>query len=69
MHNTTAKPCFQRHVHRQCYQTHIHTSNTCGHCRELFAVHEVQAMATVANQEPEHPFFQAGMELREQQRE
>ena len=69
MLNATVTPCCQRRVHPQCYQTHVHTSNTCGHCREPFAVHEAQAMATVANPEPEHPFRQAGMELCEQQRQ
>ena len=66
MHNATATPCCQRRIHRQCYQTHVRTSNTCGHCREPFTVHEAQAMATVANPEPEHLFRKADMELREQ---
>ena len=69
MHNATATPCCQRRIHRQCYQTHVRTSNTCGHCREPFTVHEAQAMATVANPEPEHPFLNADMELHEQQRQ
>ena len=69
MLNATVTPCCQRRVHRQCYQTHVHTSNTCGHCREPLAVHEAQAMATIANPEPEHPFRQADMELCEQQRQ
>ena len=69
MHNATATPCCQRRIHRQCYQTHVRTSNTCGHCREPFTVHEAQAMATVANPEPEHPFRKAHMELHEQQRQ
>ena len=69
MHNATATPCCQRRIHRQCYQTHVRTSNTCGHCREPFTVHEAQAMATVANPEPEHPFRKADMELHEQQRQ
>ena len=63
MLNATVTPCCQRRVHRQCYQTHVHSSNTCGHCREPFTVHEAQAMATVANPEPEHPFRKADMEL------
>ena len=65
MHNATATPCCQRRIHRQCYQTHVRTSNTCGHCREPFTVHEAQAMATVANPEPEHLFRKADMELRD----
>ena len=69
MLNATVTPCCQRRVHRQCYQTHVHSSNTCGHCREPFTVHEVQAMAIVANPEPEHPFRQADMELCKQQRQ
>ena len=69
MLNATVTPCCQRRVHRQCYQTHVHSSNTCGHCREPFTVHEAQAMATVANPEPEHPFRQADMELCKQQRQ
>ena len=69
MLNATVTPCCQRRVHRQCYQTHVHSSNTCGHCREPFTVHEAQAMATVANPEPEHPFRQADMKLCKQQRQ
>ena len=69
MLNATVTPCCQRRVHRQCYQTHVHSSNTCGHCREPFTVHEAQAMATVANPEPEHPFRKADMELCKQQRQ
>ena len=32
----------------------------------IFTVHQAQAMATVANPEPEHLFRKADMELREQ---
>ena len=69
MHNATASPCCQRRIHRRCYQSHVHTSDTCGLCREPFTVHEAQAMAAIANPEPEHPIRQTDMELREQQRQ
>ena len=59
----------QRRIHRRCYQSHVHTSDTCGLCREPFTVHEAQAMAAIANPEPEHPIRQTDMELREQQRQ
>ena len=55
MHHATATPCCQRRIHRQCYQSHVHTSDTCSLCREPFTVHEAQAMAAIANPEPEHP--------------
>ncbi|CAH3114966.1 unnamed protein product [Pocillopora meandrina] len=49
MHNATATPCCQRRVHRQCYQSHVHTSNTCGLCREPFAVHEATGTSISSN--------------------